>query len=371
MIRVSVPLIADEEKSAVLSVLESGMLAQGTRVRQFEEAFADYCGAAHAVATSSGSTALHVALLAHGIGPGDEVITSAFGFVASANAILHVGARPVFADIDPDTFNLDPERTEQCITSRTKAIIPVDLFGHPAEMDAFALMAERHGLALVEDACQAHGADYEGRRLGSFGTACFSFYPTKNMTSAEGGMVTTDDPDISDSVRLLRDHGMRRRYHHESLGFNFRMTDVHAAIGLAQLRKLEGFNESRAANAGALTARLGDVVKCPTVRAGARHVFHQYTVRIEAGRDRVRDHLARRGVDSAIHYPLPIPGQALYRELGFATESYPETEAACDQVLSLPVHPGVSRAELDTVIEAVRAGVATVGSARGETPNPT
>ena len=263
MIPVVRPITGDEEKQAVLAVLDSGMLAQGPRVEAFEDAFAEYCGVRFAVATSSGTTALHLALLAHGIGPGDEVITTPFSFVATANVIRFVGADPVFADIEPNTFNLDPEQVEHKITSRTKAIMPVHLYGHPADMARFSDICRRYNLELIEDACQAHGAEFEERKTGSFGTGCFSFYPTKNMTSAEGGMVTTDDLELADRMRVLRNHGMRERYSHEVLGYNFRMTDLHAAVGLAQLGKLERFNAARISNAGFLTKRLGDLLACP------------------------------------------------------------------------------------------------------------
>lgn len=354
VIPIARPLIGEEEKQAVLAVLESGMLAQGPQVQAFEEAFAEYCGVKYAVATSSGTTALHLALLAHGIGPGDQVITSPFSFVATANAILYAGARPVFADIEFGTFNLDPEQAERRITPRTKAIMPVHLFGHPADMTRFVDIAQQYNLVLIEDACQAHGAEFQGRKVGTFGTGCFSFYPTKNMTSAEGGMVTTNDPAIADRVRLLRNHGMRQRYYHETPGYNFRMTDVHAAIGLAQLDKLEQFNQARIANASYLTAHLRDVVICPTVRPGVRHVFHQYTIRVPHGRDTLQEKLRDAGVDSAVYYPVPIHQQRPYQELRYSQESYPVTEAACQQVLSLPVHPQLSQADLDTVVAEVR-----------------
>ncbi len=357
MIPVSRPLLGDEEKEAVLEVLASGQLAQGGKVRSFEESFAAWCEVSHAVATSSGTTALHLALLAHGIGPGDEVITSPFSFIATANAIRHVGAQPVFADVEYDTFNLDPAQVERRVTNRTRAIIPVHLFGHPGDMDAFADIAWRHNLAIIEDACQAHGAEYKGRKVGTFGTGCFSFYPTKNMTSAEGGMVTTDDPAVASRVRLLREHGMRQRYRHEMVGYNFRMTDVHAAIGLAQLGKLERFNRARIANAEYLTSRLKAVVICPSVRPEVRHVFHQYTVRVPQGRDTLQQRLAAAGVGSGIYYPIPIHLQECYREEG-GPGSYPVAELAAQQVLSLPVHPGLSALELETIVSAVRSSVA-------------
>ncbi|HEC33668.1 MAG TPA: DegT/DnrJ/EryC1/StrS aminotransferase family protein [Chloroflexi bacterium] len=353
MIPIAKPLMGEEEKQAVLEVLDSGMIAQGPRVRAFEEAFADMCGVRYAVATSSGTTALHVILLAHGVGSDDEVITTPFTFIATANSILYVGARPVFVDIDPVTFNIDPSQIECAITRRTKAVMPVHLFGLPADMDPILEIAGRHGLAVIEDACQSHGAEYRGKRSGSFGTGCFSLYPTKNMTSAEGGMITTDDPGIAEKCRVIRQHGMRRRYYHDELGFNFRMTDVHAAIGLAQLRKLERFNEARIANAAYLTEHLRGVV-VPTVPEGYRHVFHQYTIRVPDGRrDALKDFLNEREVGTGIYYPVPIHRQTFYRRtLGYDMR-LPEAERAAGEVLSLPVHPAVSPSDLETIVAAV------------------
>jgi dTDP-4-amino-4,6-dideoxygalactose transaminase len=352
VIPIAKPLIGEEEKQAVLEVLESGMLAQGPRVQAFEEAFAQYCGVKHAVATSSGTTALHAALLAHGIGPEDEVITTPFTFIASANSILYVGARPVFVDIDPLTYNLRPDLLEAAITSHTKAVMPVHLFGLPADMNPIMEVAKRHGLTVIEDACQAHGAQYWGKRVGSFGTGCFSFYPTKNITTAEGGMITTDDDDIAENCRVIRQHGMRRRYYHDELGFNFRMTDVHAAIGLAQLQKLEQFNDRRIANARHLSERLRSVV-VPTVPEGSRHVFHQYTVRVSDGRrDAMLDGLKERSIGTGVYYPVPVHQQRFYKDMGYEL-ALPEAERAAREVLSLPIHPGLSLADLKTIADAV------------------
>ena len=359
MISIAKPLIGDEEKNAVLEVLDSGMLAQGPRVKAFEEAFAEMCGVRHAVATSSGTTALHISLLAHGIGPGDEVITTPFTFIASANAILYVGARPVFVDIDPATFNIDPDKIESAITPRTKAIMPVHLFGLVCEMESIMALARAHDLVVVEDACQAHGAECNGSRSGSFGTGCFSLYPTKNMTSAEGGMITTNDEQVADRSRIIRQHGMRRRYYHDELGYNFRMTDVHAAIGLAQTRKLEHFNAARIANAAYLGSGL-EGVKVPTVPQGYRHVFHQYTIRVSGGqRDALREHLLANDVGSGIYYPVPIHKQTYYtKDLGYDV-TLPEAEAAAEEVLSLPVHPALSQQDRETIVSAVNAFVGT------------
>ncbi len=353
MIPIAKPMIGEEEKRAVLEVLDSGNLAQGPRVEAFEQAFAEMIGVSNAVATSSGTTALHVALLAHGIGPGDEVITTPFTFIASANSVLYVGARPVFVDIDPDTFNIDPTQIEKAITPRTKAIMPVHLFGLPADMDPIQEIANRHHLVVIEDACQSHGAEYKGKRVGSMGTGCFSLYPTKNMTSAEGGMITTDDREIADKCRLLRQHGMRRRYYHDELGFNFRMTDIHAAIGLEQLKKLERFNAARIENAAYLTRNLRGVV-LPHVPEGYRHVFHQYTVRVPGGRrDAMLAHLKECGIGTGVYYPVPVHQQTIYtRDLGYAVH-LPHSEEAAASVVSLPVHPALSQTDLADIVQAV------------------
>jgi len=353
MIYMAKPQIGDEEKQAVMEVLDSGMIAQGPRVKAFEEAFAEMCGTKHAIATTSGTTALHVALLGHGIGPGDEVITSAFTFIASANSILFTGARPVFVDIDPRTFNLNADLIEAAITPKTKAIMPVHLYGLACDMDPIMNLAEKHGLAVIEDACQSHGAAYGNKIVGSFGTGTFSLYPTKNITSGEGGMITTNDPVIEEKCRVIRQHGMRVRYYHDELGYNFRMTDVHAAIGLAQLKKLDKFNAVRQANAKFLSKNLQGVV-VPYVPEGQTHVFHQYTVRVPGGkRDALRTHLQENGVGSEVYYPVPIHQQSFYvSDLGYK-DSLPETENAALEVLSLPVHAGLSASDLETIVAAV------------------
>jgi perosamine synthetase len=352
MIPIAQPLMGDEEKEAVIAVLESGMLAQGPKVEEFERAFAAMCGVRHAMATSSGTTALHLALLAHGISPGDEVITSPFTFISSANSILFVGAKPVFVDIDESSFNIDPNLIEAKITSRTKALMPVHLFGNPCDMEAIMDIAARQGLVVIEDAAQAHGASINGRKTGSFGTGCFSFYPTKNMTTAEGGMVTSDDDQVAERVRLLRNHGMDRRYYHDFLGYNFRMTDLQAALGLAQLAKLETFNEERIANARYLTEHLRDVIIAPRVEDSYRHVFHQYTIRVKGDRDQMVEQLRERGIGTGIYYPLPVHKQPIYQELGYA-DRLPVAEAMSREVLSLPVHPALSLADLEKIVEVV------------------
>lgn len=353
MIAIARPQIGDEEKAAVLEVLSSGQLVQGARVREFEERFAAWCGARYAVATSSGTSALHVALLAHEIGPGDEVITTPFSFVASANCALYVGARPVFVDIEPDYFTLDAAPIEGRLTPRTRAIVAVHLFGQPSAMDALSRLATAHDLVLIEDACQAHGATFRGRMVGSWGTACYSFYPTKNMTTIEGGMITTNDAGIAERAQWIRDHGSPRRYQHEILGYNLRMTDLQAAIGLVQLAKVNAWNARRQANAAALTARLAGVegIATPRIREGGTHVFHQYTIRT-SDRETLVNRLTRHGIGFGIHYPIPIHRQPLYRRLGYR-DHLPQAEVACRQVLSLPVHPGLSAGDLEQIANAV------------------
>jgi dTDP-4-amino-4,6-dideoxygalactose transaminase len=351
--------MGDEEKQGVWEAMTSGSLAQGPRVRELEERFAEFVGAAHAIATSSGTTALHLALLGYGIGEGDEVLTVPFTFIASANSVLYTGARPVFVDIDERDFTMDPELLEAAITDRTRAILPVSLYGQPARMDEVAEIADRHGLALVEDAAQAHGAAIGQRKSGTWGAGTFSFYPTKNMTTGEGGMVTTDDAELADRIRLLREHGMKVRYHHDVVGYNFRMTDLAAAIGLAQLPKLEGYNERRRAIAARYDAELRGVI-VPLARPGVTHVYHQYTLRVNE-RDAFAERLRERGVGSAIYYPIPVHRQAPYMALGYGSQSFPVTDRLTAQVLSIPVHPSLTDDEVATVIAAVNETAAELG----------
>lgn len=353
MIPVSKPYIGEAEKQAVMEVLDSGMLAQGPRTAKLEERFAQVCGVKHAIATTSGTTALHMALLANGIGEGDEVITTPFTFIASANSILFTGAKPVFVDIDEGTFNINPALIEQAITPRTKAIMPVHLYGYVCDMGALQFIAEKHHLAIIEDACQAVGATYQNKAAGSFGTGCFSLYATKNVMSGEGGMITTNDEAIAEICRLLRNHGMKRRYYHEMLGFNFRMTDLCAAIGLAQLDRLEDFTAKRRANASYLNSKIESVIT-PKVKDGYGHVWHQYTVRADGGRDRdaAVKQLNDAGVGTGIFYPIPAHQQEYMREI-VGHVQLPVAEKLAQEVISLPVHPQLSQADLDAIVAAV------------------
>ena len=349
------PLIGDEERAAVDRVLRGGSLAQGVEVESFEDEFsAALVGGRRCVALNSGTAGAHLGLLASGIGIGDQVIVPSFTFAATGNAVALTGATPVFVDIEADSFCMDPAAVEAAITPRTAGIMPVHLYGHPADMTALGVIAERNGLAVFEDAAQAHGAAIAGRPVGTFGRfAMFSLYPTKNMTSGEGGMDACADADVERRLRLLRNQGMERRYENELIGFNARMTDIHAAIGREQLKKLSGWTSMRRANAAFFDANLSGVV-VPPVTAGATHVYHQYTVRIPACRDDVARVMTEKyGVGSGVYYPKPthsLPSFGLTLDL-------PETTRAAGEVLSLPVHPGLSNDDRERVVDAVNASV--------------
>ena len=353
MIPISKPFIGEAEKQAVMDVLDSGMLAQGPRTAKFEERFAQVCGVKHAIATSSGTTALHLALLAHGVGPGDEVITTPFTFIASANSILFTRAKPVFVDVDAATFNIDPSLIEAAITPKTKAIMPVHLYGYVCDMNAIQAIADKYGLAIIEDACQAVGATYHDKKAGSFGTGCFSLYATKNVMSGEGGMITTNDDGLAQKCRMLRNHGMQRRYYHDMLGFNFRMTDLCAAIGLVQLDRLDEFTAKRRINAEYLTTRIESVIT-PTVKEGYGHVWHQYTIRVDGGRDRdvAMKQLNDAGIGTGIFYPVPAHQQEYMREI-VGDVPLKVAEKLAKEVISLPVHPQLSQSDLDMIVAEV------------------
>jgi perosamine synthetase len=358
MIPAAKPEIGAEERAAVDRVMQSGMLAQGPEVAAFEQEFSELVDGLHSVALNSGTSALHMAFLAGGVGAGDEVIVPSFSFAATANAVALTGATPVFADIELDSFNIDPAAIEAAITSKTKAIMPVHLYGHPAAMTAIMQIAEKHGLQVYEDAAQAVAASLDGKPVGTFGIASsFSFYPTKNMTSGEGGMVTTPSAELARAVRVLRNQGMEKRYENEVVGFNTRMTDIHAAIGRVQLTKLAGWTAKRQANAAFLSEHLEGVVT-PPVAPGAVHVFHQYTIRVvDHDRDAFAEQLTEKGVGNGVYYPTPI-----HRLPSFKLDlDLPTTELATTQVLSLPVYPALTDGELETIVEAVNA-VAKAGS---------
>jgi len=364
MIPIAKPVLGKEELAAVKEVFESGILVQGEKTRLFETEFAKYIGVKHAIAVSNGTTALDVSLKSLGISYGDKILTPAFSFVASSNCALYQGATPVFADIEPKTFNIDPLDVERKITSNTKAIVCAHLFGQPAAMDELVEAAEKRGIVLVEDAAQSHGAEYKGKKVGSIGkVGCFSFYATKNMTTGEGGMITTNDGELAEKIRLLINHGQTERYRHVSLGYNYRITEICAAIGRVQLRKLEGFNRKRRENAKVLTAGVRKIrgLTPPHVAKEVKHVFYQYAIRVEnefpLGRDRLAEHLRKAGVGAAVHYPTPIYKQPLYQKLGYKETVCPNTEDVCAHILSLPVHPAVTKKELAYIIRVLKEAV--------------
>ena len=363
MIRLAQPDIGAAEREAVLAVLASGQLAGGPVTRKLEETFArEVAGTREAVAVASGTAALHLALLAHGVGPGDEVITTPFTFQATANMVLAVGARPVFVDVGEDG-NIDPALVEAAITPRTKALLPVHLYGRLCDMAALSAVAESHGLVIIEDAAQAHGASLGGpltgsgrsRRAGSFGTGCFSLYATKNVTAGEGGLISTDDAELAERLRRLRSHGEAERYESVELGYNYRLTDVAAAIALAQLARLPELTERRRHNAEYLSAQLRGVILPPAPAEREGHVWHLYTVRVAEGRDELRAWLRERGIEAGVYYPKTLPAQPLYRKLGYDEAVFPVARRLAREVLSLPVHPLLGEADLDRIVEAVNA----------------
>ncbi|WP_449279527.1 DegT/DnrJ/EryC1/StrS family aminotransferase [Leucobacter sp. GX0328] len=354
------PIIGDEERAAVDRVLRSGMIAQGPEVAAFEREFAEhFVNGRETAAVNSGTSGQHLGLLAAGVGAGDEVIVPSFTFAATANSVALTGATPVFVDIEPDYFTIAPDAVRAAITPRTKGIMGVHLYGHPYLVDEIDAIAQEHGLAIYEDAAQAHGASWNGRPVGTYGDfAMFSLYPTKNMTSGEGGMVTCGSAEIARNVRVLRNQGMEKQYENEVIGFNARMTDIHAAIGRVQLTKVDAWTAQRQANAAALTAGLAGLagVQTPKVAEGAVHVYHQYTIRVDAGeRDRIRQALNdEHQIGSGVYYP--IPNHRLPSLTRFAPGlDLPETEKAAAEVLSLPVHPSLADGDIERIVSAMTA----------------
>ncbi len=357
-IPVARPAIGQEEISAVTDVLKSGMLASGERVLEFEKKFADFCGSNHAVAVNNGTAALHAALLTAGIGPGDEVIVPAFSFVATASAVVMCGAKPVFADVEEKTFNIDPRQVAERVTPRTKAVIGVHLFGQPCDIEALQEICASHSLKFIEDAAQAHGALYKNARTGSFGhLACFSFYATKNMITGEGGMVNTSDKAYNERLRLLINHGQSEKYLHTILGYNYRMTDIGAALGLIQLKKLEKFNLRRRKNAEFYNAGLSAKgLAIPFVGPARNHVYHQYVVRLTEefpmNRMTFMEYLKAKGIGTAIHYPIPLHRQPLFG-LENDPDPCPVATSLAGSVLSLPVHPLLDQKELSYICDTI------------------
>ena len=357
-IPVARPAIGQDEISAVTAVLESGMLAAGERVAEFEKKFSDYCGTTHAVAVNNGTAALHAALLAADIGPGDEVIVPSFSFIATATAVSMTGAKPVFVDVNEQTFGIDPAQVEDSVTPKTKAVIGVHLFGQPFDVPGVQQVCDSHNLTLIEDAAQAHGAMYNGEKTGGFGQfGCFSFYATKNMTTGEGGMVTTSDKAYNERLRLLINHGQSEKYLHTRLGYNYRMTDVAAAIGLVQLKKLEKFNMRRRKNAEYYDTHISvKGLVTPAVAPKMHHVYHQYVIRLTnefpMKRTDFMEYLKVKGIGTAVHYPIPIHHQPLYARAN-EPDSCPVSTSLASSVLSIPVHPLLDQKELAYICDAI------------------
>ena len=349
MIQIASPQIGKEERDAVDRVLRSGIIAQGPEVAKFEEEFAKMCGVKYAVAACNGTTAGHLVMLASGLGPGDEVITTPFTFFATASVVMMAGAKPVFVDVEEDGFCLDPEKVEAAITDRTKAIHPVHLYGELADMPSFLKISEKHNLLLIEDSAQAHCANSWDGNAGSFGKAgWFSFYPTKNMTTSEGGIITTNDEEFANKCKVIRAHGMTAQYQHTEFGYNYRMTDISAAIGREQLKKLSKFNSRRREIAEMYNSELSGLVVTPKNRRG--HVFHQYTIRTE-NRDQLKEFLFDRKINTGIYYPnllFNYPSMEAYKS------SCPNAEILIKEVLSLPVHPALSDSDVFEVISSIK-----------------
>jgi dTDP-4-amino-4,6-dideoxygalactose transaminase len=347
--------IKSEIDEAVARVLDSCQFVLGPEVAEFEKDFASYCGTSECIALNSGTSALHLALLAGGVGPGDEVITVPFTFVASVATILYAGAKPVLVDIEPRTFNMNPDALQAAISPRTKAIVPVHLYGHPADMDPILEVARKHNLVVIEDAAQAHGATYKGRSAGSVGDiACFSFYPTKNLGAyGEGGAVTTSNPEYARTIRMLRDWGQDRKYHHLLHGYNYRMEGFQGAILRVKLRHLERWIERRRAIVKTYNERLAglDVVR-PAEMPWARHVYHLYTLRSD-NRDALQADLLNEGIQTGVHYSTPAHLQPAYAHLGYGPNSFPESKKAAREVLSLPLYPELTESQVQTVLDAL------------------
>jgi perosamine synthetase len=362
------PIFGQNEKKILSEILESRMIASGKYVDKFENTCAGMFGTKHAIAVSNGTTALHTALFACGIKPGDKVLTTPFSFIATANSILHVGAKPVFADIDPKTFNLSPIEAEKILKKEKdiKAVIIVHLYGLPCDMDAFIKLKKKYKFILIEDCAQAHGAKFRNKSVGSFGDAsAFSFYATKNITTGEGGIILTNNPKVDVLARQFINHGRDGHSNHAILGYNFRLTNLAAGIGLEQLKNLESWSEARRENAAYLSKHLSDIkhIKTPLAVKNIMPVFHQYTIRVRKDlRESLIDYLKARGIGYGVYYPYVIYQQPFYQKLGYKMGTCPEAEKAAKEVLSLPVHPALKRNELDAIINAVREYFLKIGS---------
>lgn len=354
MIPIAKPFIGEEEIQAVSKVMRSGMIASGEEVTLFEKEFAEFCGTKEAIATNNGTTALHTGLLVCGIRPGDEVIVPSFTFIATATSVSMCGAHPVMVDISEDSFGISPDAIIEAITPKTKAVMGVHLFGHPCNIPAIMDICEEHQLFFIEDCAQAHGATYSGKQVGSFGSlGCFSFYPTKNMTTGEGGIITTNDSSLAAHARKLINHGQEKKYLHTEIGYNYRMTNICAAIGRVQLKKIDSINSARMGNAAYYSKNLchSDIITPQTLNQ-CSHVFHQYVIRVKDGkRDDLASWLLKHDIGSAVHYPVPVHEQPVFS--GLSNPPCPVSSRLAQEVLSLPVYPGLSEDELNYICNVI------------------
>lgn len=354
MIPIAHPVFDDNEIDAVSAVIRSGVIASGEQVLSFEKEFAQYCSTLDAIATNNGTTALHTGLLACGIHQGDEVIVPSFTFFATASSVSMCGAKPIMVDVCEESFEINPDAIVESVTSKTKAIIGVHLFGQPCNIAAILDVCEDHDLIFIEDCAQAHGAQYHGKKVGSFGAiGCFSFYPTKNMTTGEGGMITTNDVSIADRCRRLINHGQEKKYLHTEIGYNYRLTDIGAAIGRVQLRKLDVMNQKRNNNASFFSRNIHHPdITLPTIQEGCSHVFHQYVIRVRDNkRDDLVSWLSEHGVGTAVHYPIPVNEQPVYSDS--QNPPCPVSSKLAKEVLSLPVYPDLSEMELSHICDSI------------------
>ena len=360
-IKIAHPEISKEEINAVNEVLNSSMIAQGPKVAELEESFAKHCGTKYAVAVNSGTAAIHAALYAAGVGEDDEVITVPFSFIATINPILMLKAKPVLIDINPQTFNIDVSKIEALITNKTKAILPVHLYGQPADMNELNAIAKKHNIAVIEDACQAIDADYYDKKAGNLGDmGCFSLYATKNIMCGEGGMITTNNEDFVAAIKQFRQHGMSGPYIYEDLGYNYRLTDLQAAIAVEQLKKASRFTSMRQMNADKLSRGLVGIkgITLPSLKEGRSHVYHQYTIRVgrdfAISRDEFVKSVQNKGVGAGVYYPKPLHSYPHIKKLGYKMGDYPVAEKAADEVVSLPVHPHLSNNDINTIINVIK-----------------
>lgn len=362
MIPIAKPSVGDEEANAAAAVIKSGMLASGDEVLKFETEFAEYINVPYAIATTNGTTALHLALLAVGIGPGDEVIVPSFTFIATASSVSMCGAKPVLADIEKDTYTINPDSINEAISEKTKAIIGVHLFGQSCDIKSIAEICEDKNLFFIEDCAQAHGTEYNGKKVGSFGDAgCFSFYPTKNMTCGEGGMITCKESNVSEKIRRLLNHGQKEKYLHTEIGYNYRLTNISAAIGRVQLRKLPDMNQKRINNGHYYNGHIyrSDVIT-PITRVESNHVYHQYAIRIqktkEMDREKMIEYLSENGIGTAIHYPIPIHEQPVFKN-NIKGSKCPVSALIAQEIMSIPVYPDLSIEDRQKIAQTINEAV--------------